>query len=133
MIMLVSCLSQQLGRDNLQSIYLKLNDLEHDLNRISNNEEQIIQDVAHRLTLRRGDYIFDVTQGLDYDIVFGKGYHTEQKVAHIQSVILQNTNISDAIIIRFDEMKSTRTLELEYELILEETRRILKGGVEIGA
>ncbi|MGL5676848.1 MAG: hypothetical protein ACRDDX_10575 [Cellulosilyticaceae bacterium] len=114
----------------MRSIKLDVGTMNH-INAISASSDQVLEDVAHRLTTRKGDYIFDRSIGVDYDIVFGKSHDTEQKIEHLKAVILSNTSVERVEILNYAIDVTTRKMAIAYRLHLasgEET----KGGVDIG-
>lgn len=100
------------------------------MNDISVGHDQVIEDVIHRLTLRKGDYIFDISQGVDYDIVFGKSYDMESKIEHLKNVILENKQVKEVSIL--DYRQEGRMLNMTFSLLLE-NHEVIEGGVTLGA
>lgn len=100
------------------------------MNDISVGHDQVIEDVMHRLTLRKGDYIFDISQGVDYDIVFGKSYDMESKIEHLKNVILENKQVKEVSIL--DYRQEGRMLNMTFSLLLE-NHEVIEGGVTLGA
>lgn len=113
----------------MESIRLNQATREH-MNEISTGYDQVIEDVIHRLTLRKGDYIFDVSQGVDYEIVFGKSYDMEFKIEHLKNVILENKQVKEVSIL--DYRQEGRMLNMTFSLLLE-NHEIIEGGVTFGA
>lgn len=113
----------------MESIQLNQVTKEH-VNEISTGYDQVIEDVIHRLTLRKGDYIFDVSQGVDYEIVFWKTHDMESKIEHLKSVILENKQVKEVSILEYRQEK--RTLNMTFSLLLE-NHQVIEGGVTLGA
>lgn len=113
----------------MESIRLNQATREH-MNEISTGYDQVIEDVIHRLTLRKGDYIFDVSQGVDYEIVFGKMHDIESKVEHLKSVMLENKQVKEVTILAYRQ--EGRVLNMTFSLLLE-NHEVIEGGVTLGA
>lgn len=113
----------------MESIRLNQVTKEH-MNDISVGYDQVIEDVIHRLTLRKGDYIFDVSQGVDYEIVFGKSYDMESKIEHLRSVMLANNQVKEVSILAYRQ--EGRVLNMTFSLLLE-NHQVIEGGVTLGA